>query len=61
MAEQGRVHGLAVREPSPAQGMNDLLNCGCQILDDDLTTRWMHSPAGLWRQQAMAAQKRSKA
>ncbi|KAH7398907.1 hypothetical protein DE146DRAFT_782702 [Phaeosphaeria sp. MPI-PUGE-AT-0046c] len=32
---------VAVREPSPAQGMNDLLNCGCQILDDDLMGMWM--------------------
>jgi hypothetical protein len=32
---------VGVREPSPAQGMNDLPNCGCQILDGDLRTLWM--------------------
>jgi hypothetical protein len=32
---------VGVRESSPAQGMNDVLNCGCQISDGDLRSKWM--------------------
>jgi hypothetical protein len=45
---------VAVGEPSPAQGMNDLLNCGCQILDGDLratvdASQALSCSAGQWQ------------
>jgi hypothetical protein len=32
---------VGVRESSPAQGMNDVLNHGCWLLDGDLRTKWV--------------------
>lgn len=49
---------MAVHEPSPAQGINDVPNCACQIDDADSKTKWMqHMPPSPFTKR-IAAEKR---
>jgi hypothetical protein len=53
---------MAVREPSPAQGINDVPNCACQIDDADLKTKWMHCmPPSPSTKRIVAEKRRRKA